>query len=261
MISAVVLAKNEEGNIEECLNSVSFADELIVIDDESTDKTSEIAEKFGAKVIKHPLDNDFSQQRNFALRQVTTPSSTRGAHGNWTLFVDADERVSPKLREEIQSIIHHSSLTINGYFLKREDTIFGKTLQHGETAGVRLLRLGKIGVGKWEGKVHETWKIKGETGELDTPLEHYPHPTISAFLEDINEYSTLRAEELYEQGVKTNLFLILAYTKGKFLQNYFLKLGLLDGMPGFIVALLMSFHSFLVRSKLYLLWKQETRKN
>jgi glycosyltransferase involved in cell wall biosynthesis len=249
MISAVVLAKNEEGNIGECLKSLAWADEILVINDGSTDKTSEIAEKLGAKVIIHPLNNDYSAQRNFGLEK---------ANGEWILFIDADERVSPKLAEEIKNKIANKQ-DIDGYFLKREDTLFGKVLKHGETAGVRLLRLGKKEAGKWKGKVHETWKIEGEVMELENPLEHYPHPAISEFLEQINVYSTLRAQELYDQGVKTNLFFILAYTKGKFLQDYFLKLGFLDGMPGLIVALLMSFHSFLVRSKLYLLWKQKNQ--
>jgi glycosyltransferase involved in cell wall biosynthesis len=259
MLSVVVLAKNEEGDIGECLKTLIWADEILVINDESTDNTVSIIENLKSKnendkdkirIFTRNLNGDFSKQRNFGLEK---------SKGEWVLFVDADERVSSELKSEIQSIIHHSPLTINGYSLKREDHLFGKTLKHGENGSVRLLRLGKREAGKWEGKVHETWNIKGKTEELDNPLEHYPHQTISAFLEKINDYSTLRAEELYEQGIKTNLFLILAYTKGKFLQDYFLKLGFLDGMPGLIVALLMSFHSFLVRSKLYLLWKQKEK--
>jgi glycosyltransferase involved in cell wall biosynthesis len=255
MLSVVVLAKNEEGNIEECLSTLGWAEEIVVVDDNSEDgtieKVKQVERDKKVAIFTRDLNGDWDKQRNFGLEK---------SKGNWVLFIDADERVSPELREEIQSTINHESLNINGFYLKRQDTIFGKTLKHGETAGVRLLRLAKKGAGKWEGKVHETWKIEGEVGELENPLEHYPHPTISEFLENINDYSTLRAEELYEQGVKTNLFLILAYTKGKFLQNYFWKLGFLDGMPGLIVALLMSFHSFLVRSKLYLLWKQENQK-
>lgn len=251
MLSVVVLAKNEEGNIGECLGTLTWADEILVIDDNSEDETIEKVKKVEkdkkVAIFTRDLNGDFSAQRNFGLEK---------ASGEWVLFVDADERVSSKLAEEIKKKISEDSDT-NGFYLKREDTIFGQRLKHGETASVKLLRLGKKGAGKWEGRVHEIWRTVGEVGELENPLEHYPHKTISEFLEKINDYSTLRAQELYEQDVKTNLFLILAYTKGKFLQDYFFKLGLLDGMPGFIVALLMSFHSFLVRSKLYLLWKQE----
>jgi len=267
MLSVVVLAKNEEGNIEECLKTLKWAEEIVVIDDNSEDETLEIVQRVKGeggskggegkedeerraeiKIFKRDLQGDFAVQRNFGLEK---------AIGDWILFVDADERVSPKLQAEIQSTIHHAPLTINGFYLKREDHLFGTILKHGETAGVRLLRLGKKGAGKWEGRVHETWRTMGKLGELEEPLEHYPHPTISEFLEKINDYSTLRARELFDQEISTNLFEIICYPIGKFFQNYLLRLGFLDKMPGFTIAVLMSFHSFLVRSKLYLLWKQE----
>lgn len=254
MISVVILTKNEEKNIEECLKTLKWCDEVVVVDDNSEDKTVEIARKMGATVFSRALEGDFSAQRNFTLRQ---------AQGDWILFIDADEQVSAALRAEIKKqIVNKQSLLLrnskySGFYLRREDKIWGTTLKHGETAGVRLIRLGRKGAGKWARPIHETWDIKGEIGELKSPLLHLPHQTISEFLEEINFYSTIRARQLYNENKKTNLFEILAYPKGKFLKNYFLKLGFLDGMPGFIVALLMSFHSFLVRAKLYLLWKQE----
>lgn len=247
-ISAVILAKNEEKNIEECLKTLKWADEVIVVDDQSSDKTMEIAKANGAQVYEHPLNNDFSAQRNFGLDK---------AKGEWVFFIDADERVSSTLRAEIQSTINPESSIINGFYLKREDKMWGRVLKHGENANVKLLRLGKKGKGEWEKPVHEVWQIRGEVGELKTPLQHFPHQTVSEFLEEINFYSTLRAQELYKEGKRTNLILIILYTKAKFLKDYFWNLGFSDGMPGFVVALLMSFHSFLVRSKLYLLWKQE----
>lgn len=246
MISTVILTKNEEKNIEECLKTLKWADEVIVIDDNSIDKTIEIAQKMGAKVFTRALDNDFSAQRNFGLEK---------AQGEWVFFIDADERVSPQLRAEIE--LKTANSQYSGFYLKREDKIFGRTLKHGETAKIRLLRLGKRGRGEWEKPVHEVWNIKGEIGELKAPLLHYPHQTISDFLTEINLYSTIRAQELYGNNQKTNLLEILAYPLAKFLKNYFWYLGIFDGMPGFLLALLMSFHSFLVRAKLYLLWKHQ----
>lgn len=249
MISATILTKNEEKNIEECLNTLKWVDEVIVVDDGSADKTREIAKANGAKVFEHPLNSDFAAQRNFGLEK---------ARGDWVFFIDADERVSPTLRAEIQSITNHQPpVTTNGFYLKREDKIWGRVLRHGETANVKLLRLAKKGTGEWRKPVHEVWEIRGEIGILASPLLHLPHQTVSEFLEEINFYSTLRAKELYDQNQRTNLPEILLYPTAKFLKNYFLLLGFLDGMPGLAVALLMSFHSFLVRSKLYLLWKQE----
>lgn len=249
-ISVVVLTKNEEENIEACLKALKWVDEIIVIDDESTDNTVKIAKENGAKVFFHPLNQDFAAQRNFGLEK---------AKGEWILFVDADERVSSALAAEISKIPPAGGQISNpnGFYLKRKDSLFGRWLNHGETGSIKLLRLAKKDDGEWVRPVHEIWQVKGETGELNEPLLHYPHQNISEFLEEINFYSTIRARELYNQERKTSLLEILAYPLAKFFQNYFLKLGVLDGMPGFLVALLMSFHSFLVRSKLYLLWRQE----
>jgi len=247
MISAVVLTKNEERNIKECLGTLKWCDEVIVIDDNSGDKTREIAKGMRAKIFVRSLNGDFSSQRNFALEK---------ARGEWVLFIDADERVSPTLRSEIQSEIKNPDSSVDGYYLRREDKIWGKILRHGETSRIKLLRLGKKGKGKWRGFVHEIWEIKGKTKELNSPLIHFPHPHITNFLEEINSYSTLRAKELYNEGKRTSLLEIVGYPTAKFLKNYLFRLGFLDGTPGLMVALMMSFHSFLVRSKLYLLWKQ-----
>ncbi|MBM3205387.1 glycosyltransferase family 2 protein [Candidatus Shapirobacteria bacterium] len=245
MISAVVLTKNEEKNLPECLGLVKWCDEILVIDDNSIDKTGEIAKKFGAKVFTHALNNNFAQQHNFGLQK---------AKGEWVLFVDADERVSPELRKEILKSIKQSKA--NGFYLKRQDFWGGQALRYGETAKVRLLRLAKKGKGEWRREVHETWEIEGEKGELKNPLWHYPHQSLSEFLEHINFHSTLHAQALKKEGVKPSLSRIIFYHKAKFIQNYIFRLGFLDGTPGIIVALMMSFHSFLANSKLYFLAKK-----
>ena len=131
----------------------------------------------------------------------------------------------------------------------------GKWLKHGETASVKFLRLAKKDAGKWERPIHEVWNVKGKVGELRNFIIHDREMTIGQFLERINSYSSLRARELYQKKVKTNALLIMVYPIGKFMQNYFLRLGFLDGKPGFVMAAMMSIHSFLVRAKLYLLWK------
>jgi glycosyltransferase involved in cell wall biosynthesis len=244
MISAIVLTKNEQKSLEVCLKTLKWCDEVIVIDDYSEDKTAQMAEKLGAKVMKHHLDEDFSAQRNFGLRQ---------AKNTWVLFIDADEKVSPQLRAEIQRAIKGE---INGFYLKRTDFLFGRELKHGETSKVRLLRLARKNAGEWRRRVDETWEIKGQTTTLDNPLLHSPHPTMNDFLKSINFKSSLNAQAFYEEGKQTR-FWDWFKPPVKFIQNWILRLGFLDGMPGFIMALMMSFHSFLVRAKLYLLWKQK----
>lgn len=247
-LTAVILTKNEEKFIVDCIGSLLFCDQILVIDDESTDRTVEIIKKMGnpkVHVRTRALENDFSAQRNFALTQ---------ADGEWILFVDADEQISEELAKEILEVTKQPS-PHHGYYIKRDDYLWGEKMQKGETGKVLLLRLVQKGAGKWKGKVHETLHVTGTTGILEHPIIHHPHQNVSEFLREINNYSTIRAEELFAQKVKSNLFYIVAYPKMKFLKNYFFLGGYKDGMPGFIHAVIMSFHSFLVRAKLYLLWK------
>lgn len=245
-ISAVVLTKNEEKNIASCLKSLSWCNEIIVIDDNSKDNTIQLAKKYNAKVYVRDLGNNFAQQRNFALEKATN---------EWVLFVDADEEVSQQLQLEIEKKLKIEE-NVNGFFLKRKDTMWRKILAHGEQGNVQLLRLAKKNTGKWIHGVHEVWDIKGKIILLENPLLHFPHPTLADFLAEINLYSTLRAEELYKNGTRANWISILVYAKGKFIQDYFLKLGFLDGTQGFLVAMVMSFYSFLVRGKLWQLGKK-----
>lgn len=244
MISAVVLTKNEEKNIKECMKSLEWCDEIVVIDDYSEDKTLTVARRFNGKVYQRHLANDFAGQRNFALEKVK---------GEWVLFIDADERVSKALAREIRQVIKSNFLA--GFYLKRQDWLWEKALKHGETAKVRLLRLAKKQAGEWRRGVHETWQIKGKTDQLKNPIIHYPHQTISEFLSNLNFHSSLHAKALKREGIRPSFFRLLINPFGKFIQNYFFRLGFLDGMPGLISALMMSFHSFLARAKLYSQWK------
>ena len=241
-LTAVILAKNEEENIEECLKCLKWCDEILVIDDESTDRTIEIAKKENAKVYKHLLNNNFAAARNFGLER---------ARNDWVLFVDADERISEDLARELESRIMNYESGIQGYYLKRLDIMRGTQLKHGETGNIKLIRLAKKDAGKWFGKVHEQWRIKGQTTTLDKPILHYPHQNLTEFLTEINFYTELRARELFEQKVKVDWWDIILYPKGKFLKNYIVKAGFLDGTAGLVFALMMSFHSFLVRGKLW----------
>ncbi len=245
MITAIILCKNEEKNLTECIDSVSFCNETIVIDDESNDKSVKIAKGKGVRIVSRLLKDDFSDQRNHALTL---------AKNEWVLFVDADERVSQELKKEILKTI--PSTTKGGFYIKRQDTMFGKILHHGELSNKKFLRLAKKDSGKWVGKVHEEWMVLADLGTLSAPLYHYPHQSITEFISEVNMYTTIRSNELFKSGKKTNWMLIILYTKGKFIYTYFFKLGFLDGVPGLLVSLMMSFHTFLVRGKLYLLQKK-----
>ncbi len=248
MISAVVLTKNEEKNIAQCLQSLMWCDEVVVIDDNSRDLTVEIAKKHGAVVWKRSLENNFAAQRNFGLAK---------ASGDWVLFIDADEIVTPALSEEITLVTRKSDNLITGYLIKRQDVMWGRELRYGESGNIKLLRLAKKTSGKWKRAVHEEWQMgHRETGELENPLMHYPHQTISEFISDIDRYSTLHAQELAKEGKSANILKVMMWPKLKFLQNWVLRFGFLDGTAGFVFALLMSFHSYLAWSKLWLIQRK-----
>lgn len=243
-ISAVILTKNEENNIIDCIESLSWCDEIIVIDDNSSDRTVALARRKNVTVITHSLEDNYAQQRNFGLSQ---------AHGEWVVFIDADERVSLSLQYEILSHVTDPMNQNKGYSLRRLDTMWGKKLTHGEVGSTKLLRIARKDSGKWVGNVHERWVIKGTALLLQHPLDHFPHQSSKEFISEINRYSTIRARELFDKNVRVSFFLILFYPIGKFIYTYFFLRGFLDGVRGLLVAIFMSFHSFLVRSKLWLL--------
>lgn len=263
-ISAVILTKNEESRIEKTIYSLQFCNEILLIDDNSTDKTTSIAKKLRAIVYQRSLNTDFASQRNYGLEK---------AKGDWILFIDADEEITSELQKEIKDVIRNDQLPItnyqsnsksktqnlnhnqcDAYALRRRDYWLGKELKFGETRKVRntgIVRLVRKGSGQWFGNVHEVFNTARKVKRLDNFLNHYPHPTISDFIYDINFYSTLRAKELYSHGISTNIIQIIIYPLFKFLLTYFIYFGFLDGSPGFIYSFFMSFHSFLVRAKLY----------
>jgi hypothetical protein len=193
---------------------------------------------------------DFSKEKNKLLENTKT---------EWVMFVDPDEVVTPELKKEIDGAIN--SPDIQGYYVYRRDFLFGRELKHGEFSGFgwfgnsKLIRLARRDAGKWERSVHEIWKVSGKTGTLKNPLLHYPHPTLNKFLSNINYFSGLHAIALRKEGKKSSLVKIIVWPAGKFVYNYFVRLGFLDGMQGFVAALMMTFHSFLSWSKEWQLQK------
>jgi len=250
-LTCVILTKNEEENISQCIKSIDFCDEVIVIDDYSTDKTPEIARRSGAKVFKRSLNNDFASQRNFGLSKAVC---------KWTLFLDADERISVALRDELIQMVNNPLIAYDGFFLKRKDVVWGKEINQGEIGRVRLLRLAKKGSGKWRRRVHEVWQIKGKTKTLTNPILHYSHSNLREFIEDINYFSTLHSLANKKEGKNASLTKIVIWPLGKFIYNWIFKLGFRDKTTGFVIAVIMSFHSFLAWSKLWFLQRKRFTK-
>ena len=253
-ISAVVLTKNEEKNIGKCLKSLDFVDEIVIVDDESMDNTIELVHKVLKvhkvyKVFERKLEGDFASQRNFGMSKTSN---------EWVLFVDADEEVTDGLKKEIVSLLDCSIVEYDGYDVKRRDYFWNRELKYGETrkaSSQGMVRLVKKGSGKWMGTVHEVFHTVSNLGSLNGYLNHYPHQTLKEFINVVNDYSSMRSKELFNQGVKTNVLQIILYPSIKFIYSYFILLGFLDGPAGFTYSFMMSFHSFLVRAKLYQLWQ------
>lgn len=241
-ISTVILTKNEEEGIRKCLDSVSFSDEIIIIDDNSIDKTRDIAKGLGAKVYKRKLDDDYSAQRNFGLSK---------AKNEWVLFIDADELVSQDLRNELLTINNKLS-DYSGFYIKRRDVFLGKELKHGEAGNIKLLRFGRKDAGKFKRKVHEYWHIEGKVGKLRGDLIHNAHKDLRGFIAKISRYSRLHAKQNQIECKKSSIAKIILWPVGKFLYNYFYKVAILDGLSGFVISVLMSFHSFISWSTLWL---------
>jgi glycosyltransferase involved in cell wall biosynthesis len=173
--------------------------------------------------LNKPGITDFAEARNELLEK----SSAR-----WIFFIDSDEEVAPELFNEIGNVINKKR-GLDGYYVRRKIYFLGKYV--GED---KVLRLGKRDTGRWERAVHETWKIKGNIGQLKNPLIHNTAKSLHEYIDKINFYSTLHAEENLKEGKKSNIFKIIFYPVGKFIQNIFLG-------RGFVFSMLQSFHSFL----------------
>jgi glycosyltransferase involved in cell wall biosynthesis len=245
MISAVVLTKNEEKNIKACLASLSFCGEIIIVDDNSADKTVKIAKKLGAKVYSRDMNEDYSAQSNFGMKK---------AKGEWILFVDADERVSGDLTDEIKLAVKNKD--VDGYYLTRTNYMWGKWLKHGEIGAFKSIRLIRKGAGKWKRRVHPKFVTSGNILQLVNPIFHYPHQSMRRFVESINRWSSWHALANFEEGKHSGLIKIFFWPPLKFINNFVFKLGFLDGIYGFLLAMMMSFHSFLSWSKLWLMQRK-----
>lgn len=196
-----------------------------------------------------PDIKDFALERNKMLSSAKT---------DWALFLDSDEVLSPDLEQELkETLASKSAQYYSAYQIRRQDTFLNQVLRHGETGHAYFVRLAKRDWGHWEGVVHEKWQGSGLVGTLKNPIIHNPHSTLSVFVDKINNYSSLAAKERHMAGQHSSFFHITAYPLAKFVQNYFFRLGFLDGVPGLTHALMMSWHSYLTHTKNYLLWHQK----
>ena len=237
-LSVVIATLNEEKNIADCLKSVKgLADEIIVVDASSQDKTREIAKKWRAKVYKIKNYPIFHKNKQIAVDK---------AKGEWVLQLDADERISPALASEILSVTSHQSpATSNGYFIPRKNLFLGKFLTKGGQYPDYVIRLFKKGKGEFPCKsVHEQIEVDGAVGYLKNPIIHLADPCFSRYLSRFNRYTTLDAQKLARQKKKPGFLMGFDYFIVKptvwFLKTYFRHKGFVDGFQGFLFSLFSS---------------------
>lgn len=227
-ITATIITKNAAADIQACLESLLWVDTIIVLDSGSTDNTLEICRKFSPKVKCSETDwPGFGQQKNRALAQATT---------DWILSIDADEKITPELQQEILSKIANTDCV--AFKIPRLTYFLGRALRHCfNPHGDTPLRLIKNGFGKFTDEiVHEQLIANGKTGVLDNFLLHYPFKGCTDLLNKANFYSTLGAAKLAAKQVHSGIAKTLGHAIWTFVRLYFLKLGFLDGWPGFLIA-------------------------
>jgi len=241
-LSVIVITKNEEFNIGECLQSVRWADECIVIDSESTDRTVEIARTFGATVHVHPWEG-FGKARNIALRYAT---------GEWTFWLDADERSSEQLSHEILDTIAHETPEIDGYTMPRKAQFLGRWILHSGWYPGRVLRLFRTLKATYtDENVHEGVTINGRVGKLTNDILHYTDPNLFHYFEKFNRYTSLAAEDLQLKGKQFRPSQLIVHPIWLFIKMYILKRGFSDGLQGFILAVVSSCYVFTKYAKFW----------
>ncbi|VBB09305.1 nucleotide-diphospho-sugar transferases [Lucifera butyrica] len=244
-LAVLILTYNEEHHIAGCIQSASFADEIVVVDSGSSDRTVALAEAHEAKVVQHPMTEGFAAQRNFALTCTDA---------DWVLYLDADERITPELAAEIQKAV--SSGAAACYSIKRYSIAFGQKMKYGVCRPDTVVRLFPLDAAEWEGMVHEGIKSNLPRRQLPSYMEHYTYTSWDRYFQKFNQYTTLWAEASYKKGKRCTQASIIGHAAGSFLQMGILKRGFFDGFYGFVLCCFHFSYTLAKYIKLYELQKR-----
>jgi glycosyltransferase involved in cell wall biosynthesis len=242
-LSVIVITHNESARLRACLESVAFAGEVIVVDSGSTDDTVAIARAMGARVSQTSDWPGFGPQKNRALDL---------ADRDWVLSIDADERVTPQLREQIEAALRAPQF--DAYTVNRRSSYCGQYIAHSGWYPDRLLRLFRRGAGRFsDALVHEALEVKGPVGRLEGELLHESYANFEAVLDKMDRYSTAGAQALHRKGVKGSFGKAVGHGLWAFLRTYLVKRGFLDGRLGFVLAVSNAEGTYYRYLKLWLL--------
>lgn len=239
-LSVITITYNEEKNIRDCLESVKWADEVIVVDSFSTDKTMDICGKYTDKIYKEEWKG-YANQKNSAIGKTK---------GDWILSIDADERVTSSLKEEIFNTLSDSNKK-DGYFIPRKNFFCGRWIKHCGWYPDYTMRLFRKDKGHFTPReVHESAVVSGTTDYLKNPIEHHTYKSLSDFLQRMDKYSTLSAQEYFHKGKKIPLFQLIFGSFFTFTKMYVIRMGFLDGYYGLLLSVLYSYYTFFKYAKL-----------
>lgn len=241
-VSAVIVCCDEEENVERCLQSLTWADEIVVVDSFSQDRTVELCRKYTSRIFQREWLG-MVRQREYAVSL---------AQNDWVFAVDADEVITETLRNEVLMRLSEDKEDNSGYYIKRHSHYLGRWIDHGgwyPDFKLRLFRKDKVYVGGEN--PHDKCFVQGRTAKLNGEMIHYPYKNISRQLRTIDTYSDIVSERLFEKSPAFLLIKMIFRPPAKFLETYIYKLGFLDELPGFVISVLSSYYVFLKYAKLW----------
>lgn len=250
-VSACIITYNEEQNIRRCLESVKWADEIVVVDSKSTDKTVDICREYTDKIILRDFPGHI-EQKNFALDQ---------AMHNWVFCIDADEEITPHLQDEIKNVFEDSNPGKTGFSVSRKTEYLGEWVTYGRWYPDYKLRLFDRRYGRWGGEnPHDRVEVKGETGRLKGELLHRTYRDLSHHLDVINKYTTIAANQKHARGIKFPILHAVFSSFFYFLDSYIIRKGIFHGSRGLILSVMGSYYVFLKYAKLWELYHTSVKQ-